>query len=267
MRLFFCSKCHPNSYTLASPRRTTRLAFATPLTAEYAFAPPTALVFITQLDAALAPATPAERESEAFVLQHVREIANNADPYPNTLSGHSCRVSRLARRLAEQMALQSIEIERIAAASLFHDLGKSRIDSRIWTKPSCLDPDEFEMVKMHPVLGAEMIRPFPALESIVPGIELHHEALDGSGYPYRLRDKDIPLTARVTTVADVFDAMTTTRTYQAAIAAEAALSTLRHLAGIKFDCRAVAALCEVMEGCRADAAPAMVYEQLIARLA
>jgi len=264
----FLFKTSSNSlHSNFSSRRTTRLGFATSLTAEYAFAPPTALVFIAQLDEALAPATIAERESEAFVLQHVREIANGADPYRNTLSGHSCRVSRLARRLAEQMELQPIEIERIAAAALFHDLGKSRIDSRIWTKPSCLDPEEFEMVKMHPVLGAEMIRPFPALESIVPGIELHHEALDGSGYPYRLRDSDIPLTARVTTVADVFDAMTTTRTYQAAIAAEAALATLRHLAGVKFDVRAVAALCEVMEGCRADAEPALVYEQLIARIA
>jgi HD-GYP domain-containing protein (c-di-GMP phosphodiesterase class II) len=165
------------------------------------------------------------------------------------------------------MKLQPAEIERIAAAGLFHDLGKSRIDSRIWTKPSGLDAEEFEVVKMHPVLGAEMIRSFTALQSIVPGVELHHEALDGSGYPYRLRDKDIPLTARVTTVADVFDAMTTTRTYQAAITAEAALGALRHLAGVKFDARAVSALCEVMEGCEADVEPALIYEQLIARLA
>jgi HD-GYP domain-containing protein (c-di-GMP phosphodiesterase class II) len=167
------------------------------------------------------------------------------------------------------MGLETLVIERISAAALFHDIGKSRIDSRIWSKPTLLDPDEFELVKMHPVLGAEMMRVCAPLDEIISGIELHHEALDGSGYPYGLRDSQIPVTARVTTVADAFDAMTSMRTYQAPIAAEAALNTLRHLAGAKFDVSAVSALCDVMGGCadQGPSGPGGLFADLIVRTA
>jgi putative nucleotidyltransferase with HDIG domain len=245
------------------------LAFAGPFTAEYGFVPPTSLHFKTQLDRALEAATSAEREDEVYVLARIREIAEAADPAPNTLSGHSCRVSRLARRIAEQMDLESLVIERISAAALFHDIGKSRIDSRIWSKPSVLDAEEFELVKMHPVLGAEMMRVWAPLDEIIPGIELHHEALDGSGYPYGLHGSEIPLTARVTTIADAFDAMTSMRIYQAPLAAEAALNTLRHLAGVKFDACAVVALCDVMGGCvdQGTSGPEGLFDDLIVRTA
>lgn len=245
------------------------MALAGPFTAEYGFVPPTSLHFKTRLDHALAASTSAERENEVYVLAQIRHIANSADPVPNTLAGHSCRVSRLARRIAEQMELRSLAIERIAAAALFHDIGKSRIDCRIWSKPTMLDPEEFELVKMHPILGAEIMRAYAPLHHVICGIELHHEALDGSGYPHQLRGVDIPLTARVTTVADAFDAMTSMRTYQEAIGAAAALSTLRELAGVKFDGAAVNALCMVMNGGRDDAPlqkpPA--FDALIARTA
>ncbi len=245
------------------------MALAGPFTAEYGFVPPTSLHFKTRLDHALAASTSTERENELYVLAQIREIANAADPVPNTLSGHSCRVSRLARRIAERMELHSLAIERIAAAGLFHDIGKSRIDSRIWSKPTMLDPEEFELVKMHPILGAEMMSSYAPLHQVICGIELHHEALDGSGYPHQLRGSDIPLTARVTTVADAFDAMTSMRTYQDAVGVEAALGTLRQLAGVKFDDAAVVALCSVMDGCRDDLPPRRTpaFNDLVARTA
>jgi putative nucleotidyltransferase with HDIG domain len=242
---------------------------AAPFTAEYGFVPPTSLHFKTQLDHALESATHAERENELYVLAQIREITNGADCDPNTLSGHSCRVSRLARRIAEKMDLRPLMIERIAAAALFHDIGKSRIDSNIWTKPTVLDAEEFALVKMHPVLGAEIMRPYAPLANIIPGIELHHEALDGSGYPYGLCGADIPATARVTTVADAFDAMTSARTYQAAIATSVALTTLRQLADVKFDAAAVAALCDLFDGYTDEKSPqsAAAFHDLIARSA
>lgn len=229
--------------------------------------PARSLLFKTQLDEALARATHAESVNERHLLGLIGEIANAAEPPHRSLLGHSWRVCRLARRVAEQLDLPAIEIERTAAAALFHDAGKVRIDQAIWAKPTSLDAAEFKLVKMHPIYGAEMMRAYAPLETIISGIELHHEALDGSGYPYQLSASDIPLIARVTTIADAFDAMTSTREYQAAITPEAALHTLRTLAGVKFDSDAVDALCTVMRGCGDDAAPPLMYESVVVRTA
>ena len=238
---------------------------AASLTVEYALVHQSLLRLKTRLDAAMSHASPAQCANEQHVLGLIRTICFEADATENSLAGHSCRVSRLTRRISEQVGLSAVDIERSAAAGLFHDIGKLRIDGGIWTKPAVLDAAEFELVKMHPIYGAEMMRSYPALNAIIPGIELHHEALDGSGYPYRLKEDRIPMTARVTAVADAFDAMTSTREYQAAIPPDAALNTLRSLAGVKFDAAAVEALCDVMQGLADDGAPALVYESLIAR--
>jgi len=126
-------------------------------------------------------------------------------------------------------------------------VGKIGIEDRILKKPGALTPDEFEIMKTHTTKGGTILRPVEALKEMIPGIELHHESLDGRGYPYGLKGDAIPLMARVITVADTFDAMTTNRPYQAAMDPEYVVRIINSLATNKFDPRVVAAITSVFE--------------------
>ena len=97
-----------------------------------------------------------------------------------------------------------------------HDVGKIGIEDRILKKPGALTPEEFEIMKTHTTKGANILRPVAQLKDMIPGIELHHESLDGRGYPRGLQDAEIPLLPRIIAVADTFDALTTNRPYQQA---------------------------------------------------
>jgi len=109
-------------------------------------------------------------------------------------------------------------------------------------KPGALTAEEFEIMKQHPVKGANIMRPVAQLKEMLPGIELHHEHVDGCGYPYGLRGNQIPLMARIIAVADTLDAITTNRPYQSAMDLEYALVKIRQLTGTKFDGSVVDAL-------------------------
>ena len=126
-----------------------------------------------------------------------------------------------------------------------HDVGKIGIEDRILKKPGALTPEEFEIMKTHTTKGANILRPVPQLREMLPGIELHHEALNGRGYPYGLKGDDIPLLARVIAVADTFDALTTNRPYQQAHDPVEALRIIDNLSGKRLDPRAVTALMAV----------------------
>jgi len=108
-----------------------------------------------------------------------------------------------------------------------------------------LTPEEFEIMKTHTTKGANILRPVEQLREMLPGIELHHESLDGRGYPHGLKGEQIPLLARIITVADVFDAMTTNRPYQAAMEPDYVIRIITSLVHTKFDPQAVAALTAV----------------------
>ena len=107
-----------------------------------------------------------------------------------------------------------MEIVRVSAQ--LHDVGKIGIEDRILKKPGALTPEEFEVMKTHTTKGANILRPVAQLKEMIPGIELHHESLDGRGYPHGLKDAEIPLLPRIIAVADTFDALTTNRPYQQA---------------------------------------------------
>jgi HD-GYP domain-containing protein (c-di-GMP phosphodiesterase class II) len=121
-------------------------------------------------------------------------------------------------------------------------VGKIGIEDRILKKPGALTPEEFEIMKTHTTKGANILRPVAQLKDMIPGIELHHESLDGRGYPRGLHDTDIPLLPRIIAVADTFDALTTNRPYQQAHDPEAALRIIHNLSGKRLDPAAVAAL-------------------------
>ena len=166
------------------------------------------------------------------------------DPYTR---GHSDRVTRYSLMIATEMGLDPGFLEILRVSAQLHDVGKIGIEDRILKKPGALTPEEFEIMKTHTTKGANILRPVTQLREMLPGIELHHEALNGRGYPYGLKGDEIPLLARVIAVADTFDALTTNRPYQKAHDAVEALRIIQNLSGQRLDPKAVAALLAVFQ--------------------
>ncbi|MGH9546215.1 MAG: HD-GYP domain-containing protein, partial [Terriglobales bacterium] len=161
------------------------------------------------------------------------------DPYTR---GHSDRVTRYSILIAKEMKQSPAFLETLQISAQLHDVGKIGIEDRILKKPGALTPEEFEIMKTHTTKGANILRPVAQLKDMIPGIELHHESLDGRGYPRGLQDAEIPLLPRIIAVADTFDALTTNRPYQQAHDPEAALRIIHNLSGKRLDPTAVAAL-------------------------
>jgi HD-GYP domain-containing protein (c-di-GMP phosphodiesterase class II) len=149
--------------------------------------------------------------------------------------------------VATELGLRQEEIEKIRISAQLHDVGKIGIEDRILKKPGALTPEEFEIMKTHTTKGAAILRPVEMLRDMLPGIELHHESLDGRGYPFGLKGDQIPLMPRIVTVADTFDAMTTSRPYQAAMDPEYVIRIINSLATTKFDPTVVKAMTKVFE--------------------
>src|ERR1700687_6179181 len=178
----------------------------------------------------------ADQNHELF-LGSIRMLAaaiDEKDPYTR---GHSGRVAKYSIIIGQQLGLASAELEKIRISALLHDVGKIGVDDRVLKKPGALTPEEFELMKQHPLKGANIMRPVAQLKEMLPGIELHHEHVDGGGYPHGLQGDEIPLMARVIAVADTLDAMTTNRPYQTAMELSDALRHIRKAAGAKFDLR------------------------------
>ncbi len=183
----------------------------------------------------------AEANRELF-LGSIRMLAaaiDEKDPYTR---GHSGRVAKYSLIIGNQLHLSAEELDRLRIAALLHDVGKIGVDDRVLKKPGSLTPEEFELMKQHPTKGANIMRPVAQLKEMLPGIELHHECVDGRGYPYGLSGEEIPLMARIICVADTLDAITTNRPYQSAMDLDFALNRIRQLTGTRFDQNVVNAL-------------------------
>ena len=176
----------------------------------------------------------AEKNRQLF-LESIRMIAaavDEKDPYTH---GHSERVARYSVLIAQKIGLSEEDVDRIRISALLHDIGKIGIEDKILKKPGILTPEEFAIMKQHPQKGAAIAGRVAQLKEMVPGIELHHEWLDGRGYPHGLQGKEIPMMACIISVADTFDAMTTHRPYQTAMDPGVAIEYIRSFAGKKFD--------------------------------
>ena len=158
----------------------------------------------------------AAEENRALFMGSIQMLAGAVDEKDPYTKGHSDRVTRYSILIAKEMDLPQSFIETVRISALLHDVGKIGIEDRILKKPGALTPEEFEVMKTHTAKGANILRPVKQLREMLPGIELHHEALDGRGYPYGLKDEQIPILARIIAVADTFDAVTTNRPYQTA---------------------------------------------------
>ncbi len=161
----------------------------------------------------------------------VRALVNAIDQKDAYTSGHSNRVGYFARLLGAELGLSDDELQMLEWAALLHDVGKIGIRDDVLKKPGKLTDAEFEHIKEHPVRSYEVVRDIPQLEAALDGVRHHHEHWDGSGYPDGLAGDDIPRQARIIQVADIFDALTTSRSYRKAFDPEKALSILREEAG------------------------------------
>lgn len=155
--------------------------------------------------------------------------------------GHSLRVAEYAVQIAESLAVPAATVERIEYAALLHDLGKVGVSRRVLGKAGGLSETEYDEIKRHPEIGAHILSDVPYLADLVPLIAAHHERLDGSGYGLGLVGADIPFEARILSVADAYDAMTSARPYRGAMSHEAAMEQLLQGRGTQFDEDIVAA--------------------------
>src|SRR6201993_885592 len=176
----------------------------------------------------------AEENRELFIGSNrmLAAAIDEKDPYTR---GHSGRVAKYSALIGQELGLTTEELDKLRIAALLHDVGKIGVEDRVLKKPGSLTPEEFGLMKQHTVKGANIMRPVSQLKEMLPGIELHHEHIDGRGYPYGLSGPQIPLMARIIGVADTLDAMTTNRPYQTAMDLDFALGRIKALAGSKFD--------------------------------
>jgi HD-GYP domain-containing protein (c-di-GMP phosphodiesterase class II) len=159
---------------------------------------------------------------------------------------HLERVAELSCAIGERLGLDGDCLEALRWGGRLHDLGKIGVPDAILNKPARLSPDEFELIKQHCVRGDMVARRSGVLASAAPAIRSHHERWDGGGYPDGLAGEAIPLEARIVAVADVYDALTSERSYKSAWSHEAALRQIQAESGHAFDPACVAALAEVV---------------------
>jgi HAMP domain-containing protein len=183
----------------------------------------------------------AEENRELFIgsIRMLAAAIDEKDPYTR---GHSGRVAKYSTLIGQELGLSADELDTLRISALLHDVGKIGVEDRVLKKPGSLTPDEFALMKQHTIKGANIMRPVSQLKEMLPGIELHHEHMDGRGYPYGLQGPQIPLMARIIAVADTLDAMTTNRPYQSAMDLDYALGKIKDLTGAKFDAVVVNAL-------------------------
>jgi putative nucleotidyltransferase with HDIG domain len=188
--------------------------------------------------------SPDTRRSAQRIVRALAESIRERDLPTYT---HSRRVATYAQRLARHLGWSRRLAHDLALTALVHDLGKTWIENEVLLKESALSTDERLEMERHPAIGARILEMYGAPTFMVEGVLHHHEAFDGHGYPSHLAGEDIPIAARILSVADAFDALTSRRPYKPALDSAQACERLRGAAGSYFDPRVVAALLTLVE--------------------
>jgi putative nucleotidyltransferase with HDIG domain len=190
----------------------------------------------------------AAAQNRDLFISSIRAFAAAIDAKDPYTRGHSERVAELARSISKALGMNEDFQQKLWIGALLHDIGKIGIEDRILRKSGVLTPEEFEVMKTHPAVGAEILQPIELLRDMLPAVRCHHENWNGKGYPDRLRGESIPLMARIVAVADTFDAITTSRPYQAAYETKYAAELITQLAGSRFDAKVVTAFLRAFQG-------------------
>ncbi|SHH49032.1 HDIG domain-containing protein [Caloranaerobacter azorensis DSM 13643] len=168
-------------------------------------------------------------------METIQALTNAMEAKDAYTSGHAERVGKYAVKLARALNLSDRRIENIKNAAILHDIGKIGIDDQILRKPGKLTYEEYEKIKKHPSIGAEILKEVNFLKEVSSIVRHHHERYDGKGYPDGLKEDEIPVEAAILAIADVYDAMTSDRPYRKALTKEVALSEIEKNAGTQFN--------------------------------
>ena len=171
---------------------------------------------------------------KATFQQTIKGLASAIDKMDRYTAGHSERVAAYAQILAIKLGLGEEEVEIVRQAALMHDIGKIGCVMNL-NKPGKLSQEEYEIFKQHPSFGKDILEPITFLHPLIPGVHLHHERWDGRGYPLGMKAQEIPLIARIISVADTYDAMTSDRAYRKALPHEVAVNEIMRCCGSQFD--------------------------------
>jgi HD-GYP domain-containing protein (c-di-GMP phosphodiesterase class II) len=181
-----------------------------------------------------------------WMAQAVEALAHELRLHHAPTADHSHRLAAHARVVAENLRLDPLESTEVELVAVLHDVGKLAVDQDILDWPGPLDDERRERMRRHTIEGEEMLAGIAGLEHLAPAVRATHEAWDGTGYPDGLSGEEIPLTARIVTVVDAYDAMTSERAYRKPLARREALRRLRAGSGMQFDPRVVNALLRVV---------------------
>ncbi len=183
-------------------------------------------------------------ETEALHLRTIEGLAMAIEAKDQGTHDHLLRVRVYVSEIGKALGLDELDLKALHTASFLHDIGKLAVPEHILNKPGKLTPEEFDKIKIHPVVGADILErvrfPYP----VVPIVRSHHEAWDGSGYPDGLKGEEIPIAARILTAVDCFDALASDRPYRKALPLDKVMSMLREKAGTQFDPRVIEVLSE-----------------------
>ncbi len=200
----------------------------------------------------------AEENRELFV-GTVKALSAAIDGKDKYTRGHSERVARISVAIGRRMGMPDDELETLRISALLHDVGKIAVDDAILKKPAALTEEEFEIMKTHPMKGYKIMSQIPAMKPYLPGMVMHHEMVNGKGYPKGLTGDQIPLQAKIVSVADTFDAMTIDRPYSKGMELQPALERLRSFVGTRYQSDVVEAL---VEACNAGEVANGIVRQL-----
>ncbi len=196
------------------------------------------------LEAKLAEKT---KQLELVTLNAIMAIANTIEAKDVYTSGHSNRVAKCSVAIAKKMGMSEEELRTLYFKALLHDIGKIGVPDAVLKKPFALDDEEFAAIKKHPVIGEEILRNITTIPNLHYGSLYHHERYDGNGYPAGIRGKEIPCEARIIAIADMYDAMTSDRSYRKALPNDVVIEELKKSREVQFDPEIVDLFIEMLE--------------------
>ena len=203
--------------------------------------------------------------AEAEMRELICTISKAMEERSPLLRGHSERVAEYSAAIAREMRLDEHKVERIRLAGMIHDFGMIGIGETSVKKSRLMTVKDFEILRAHPVRGASILRSIESMQDLIPAVELHHESLDGTGYPYGLEGDDIPLEARIVAVADTFDTLTCADPIRSAMEPDEAVDILYDLSGRRLDSNVVAAFIRFLETIPAEE-PAGEFSEVVPAL-